>query len=744
MIIKLKENWSEQFIFEDDDNPGYFTGRRKEIDSLKSILRNNNSSSILVSSVRGIGKSSFVHKAIKELSEENKGKEKELSEENKRKETVPFFINFESILSNNETNSQESKSKTFIKSLIIAAALSQKFKEDNDIQKLYKESLGDFSIEERNVEEKEDSILIKAQKETRKMVAGSVLATFLMFIGISLKTEPWNYILAGIGHLSNILIINWEHIIHKKTSLEKMSKQKNNFEYLELKFEEWLKSKKDDYILIFVIDELDKVNPSDALKIIQSLKNLFSRSFGHFIFIAGKKTYTLIETSDRRQEEYKDGEDDKSGNYPTLFTHRFYLPLPSSSDLFEYLKEIFEGEKNMTKEELSEIDNFKKYLLFRAGNDFFDLKTLLFDLIQNDDKNIPYLDTEMIRSSDINYDDICKLYLFVDNTINKFSRTLKKYWQQNSNQQESWFKFLNEKLNKDIPFKEVEDINKPLIEYLIRGGIIKASTKTLEDNSSIDIYIWTHQYPIESPTFLHDTEQTFLEKYQDIIAKARIFNALEEGLKAYSKDPISQQNDGSDVTGVSLHSLLLKYKPLKEKLKDLENNANVQLEESEQALEEINSVLENINNNYLDILGNIIDKRIKIENKQINLDTNNFNVHNVLSTIPNLLDTLKAYHTITYVSGFKYIFLIQNFDGYDEIKNNWQVIKNNTNLLFIDIFHGNLNSFKSYSFPDPKEFKNGKKKYVKRRIPNFKLAEISNYKDFEKIITYIEKFIAQS
>lgn len=718
MKIPLKSNWSEQFIY-GDDSPGYFAGRREEIDSLKNILQNNNSSSILLSSVRGLGKTSFVHKTISELQEEEK---KKTEHKRKKKKVIPFFLNFSSIQVG--SSKDEEQAKTFIKSLILAVARTKEFEENDEIKRLYKESLGDFTLTEKDTEEKEKSFGVELQKEFNSKLVATTISTFFTFIGLSLEHKICRYIVTGIGLLLSFGVINWKTIRKWGFFSEKAFVQTNSFEYLEKEFQKWLKSQKDTSILVFVIDELDKVPTADALETITLLKNLFSRSFGHFIFIAGRETYKTATNSDRRDETIRN----KSGNYPTLFTHKIYLPLPSSSDLLEYLNEIFQESEDVTEEDRNTL---QKYLLFKAGNDFFELKNLIFDLAEIDEQDNPYLDIEKIKSLDLNYNDIHKLYLFIDNTIKKFSKRLKKYWMENSNQQDSWFKFLNENINRNFKEEDVNDTNQPLKEYLLRGEIIKEDTESS--------YIWTRRYPIESPVFLHDKEKVFLEKYKTLSSTGEILNRLATGEK--SGQEVTEVNNTSSTTGIDIYSVLQKHLSLKDRLNDLENNIDVRIEESEEAVTEIDEILVHIHNDYFNILDKIITKRIEVEGKQEGLDQDTFNIQAILSTIPNLKTALSTSPTIVYYNKSKYAFLIKDLDDYTEINKNWQTINDNSNLLFINIHQGEKSEFRNHRFPEQKEFKNGKKKDINRSISNFKLAQISKEEDFERIIKEIEKFL---
>lgn len=53
--IYLKNNWAETFVY-GDKTPGVYVGREDELQSLRFTLVNNDSASILISSVRGVEK----------------------------------------------------------------------------------------------------------------------------------------------------------------------------------------------------------------------------------------------------------------------------------------------------------------------------------------------------------------------------------------------------------------------------------------------------------------------------------------------------------------------------------------------------------------------------------------------------------------------------------------------------------------------------------------------------------------
>lgn len=127
--------------------------------------------------------------------------------------------------------------------------------------------------------------------------------------------------------------------------------------------------------LIYVIDELDKIENLDQIKdVLKFFKNLFTLSCAIFIFVGGEKMYD----SDEPTEEYR------SQDY-TYFTSRYFLSRPLWPDLSEFfetithMKEFEEGDfidpfDEEQEQGKSEFEKLKRTICFEAKNDFFDLR----------------------------------------------------------------------------------------------------------------------------------------------------------------------------------------------------------------------------------------------------------------------------------------------------------------------------------------------------------------------------------
>lgn len=151
MKVQLKDNWSDQFGYEKAKSKLVFVGRDREVKSLKYALLNNTSSTILVSSVRGVGKTSFVHRVLSEI----------------RADIIPVFVNVgHSLKVSLEVKANASRS--FLVSLIRAAYLAEEFKGDKEIEKLYYQSIGSYHKEEELTRDSSSSADVTAELSSKE------------------------------------------------------------------------------------------------------------------------------------------------------------------------------------------------------------------------------------------------------------------------------------------------------------------------------------------------------------------------------------------------------------------------------------------------------------------------------------------------------------------------------------------------------------------------------------------------
>lgn len=700
----LKKNWAETFIF-GDDTPGMFVGRRDELKSLKFALLNNDSGAILVSAVRGVGKTSFVHKALSEIEDKIK----------------PIFVNSGHVVS---TIKDKDAKKALLTSLIRAAYFEFK---DKEIEELYYNAIGEFkeykSSETSNETESETEINLAKEYNIKNLIVigGTVLAT----LGITLN-DLWANILGYIGLVGIPFTFVWKKKWTKRmrSASGKETIVENSIDYLELSFEKWLKKQKSKK-LVFIIDELDKVEEKNAFDLIKEYKNLFSRSFAHFIFIAGQDAYQL--TKNNRELSPKDG-----GTFPTLFTHSYYLPLPTTGELKEYLIQILEDDQDHDKAE-----NLFNYLLFHAKNDYFDLKNLINDLILIEGDRA-YLDLEYIRETDLSFYKTTKVYNYAALFCEKKYRRGKKFWEYNSQLQKGIFEFLNgnDGPSFDIILENYPDYITDLLKYLQRLSVIEESdsTEVADDGrgKTLTTFDWTGKYKeISEADELFEEEEAFLTKFRELRILANDLNYIENG-RRYKK--VYQGYDGESITGVNLHSTYKNYLDLQQKVSDPKKRMGVLLEDVEQATEEIEAQIKKIDQSVIEITSNVLEKDLKSKS--------NFYLNQTFSQRPQAFDLCPDFSSVIgdyehrlfgTNSGSREVMIVENFEDFDHIQKGLSMMNNNRDMLVINLITRDGLEFDTH----PVIYKD---KIGRTRKKGMVVKNFYNYK-YNGKITSIKKFV---
>lgn len=132
--------------------------------------------------------------------------------------------------------------------------------------------------------------------------------------------------------------------------------------------------------LVYVIDELDKLNTKNICDMLDTFKNLFTLSDALFIFICGEEIYYKLNgqgSNTIRPATY------------TYFSSKYFIPRASINDLDCFFDTIlYDSVKNY-----SYLTILKKTLCFEAKSDFFDLKSHIKDrIIDFDDENRSIID----------------------------------------------------------------------------------------------------------------------------------------------------------------------------------------------------------------------------------------------------------------------------------------------------------------------------------------------------------------
>jgi len=730
MRIYLKPNWSEQFIY-GDDTPGFFVGRKHEIESLKNVITGNDSSAVLISSIRGVGKTSFVHKTLSEIDKVN-----------------PVFVNIGHALANADNrrkrNGEAENKKLILVSLIRATYFNKEFENDQKLGDLYKRCFGKYR-EENNISNEvatKKKIEIGGEIRTNSKTLIQLCAAIFVALGLSLESLLIRLILGLFGIATLFLSLNWRKEWTDFLQNKESTVIDDSTEYLEIEFESWLRGKKENKNkLVFVIDELDKIDETESFKMIKEYKNLFNRSFAHFLFISSQKSFDLI-------SEDRENDANKGGIFPTMFTHVLYLSLPRTEELSGYLNEIF-IHKDVKENEKKELIH---YLLFRSGNDFFELKRLISDVLCFNEKEELYIDTEKIKEGDPPFVRISKLFEYVDQWfLQKNMRELKKHWRENSDLQKTIFRFLNKNFNRN--FNE-GDVNNNYLEQLVRFlldiGILESSTvdSTTNPGTKFTNYQWTGTYRRNVKAPLLEEDLNFNKSFTGLIKLANDLDDLTEKYKTggfQSYDSVTKGRDGQDISGINLYSTFSDYKDIFEKLKEPSQRISVTAEKAKEAREVVDEQINNAYKKYFDITIGFLNKIFKGKSNIFineNIDSVNNNIKAVFDSLPEFLSTVAPATYGPKVFGrtdqTRYVLMIGNFEDAGHIAQALSVLKARQDILIFNLIHG-----KTHQVSHPKIFidKLGRKRKKGAEVKNFINVEFSDFRQLADVFKRIEAFL---
>ena len=404
------------------DVVGHFAGREKEISRLVNELQRKKSGSIFITGHRGVGKTSFVYKAISDVYDDDKSNSLENSSSARRKISDIYYkykgkdkSNILIVLlnagqleipsENNKTIDPKEVLITIIRRLYSSSHnWDLKHKNRSQIESLYHKAIASKYYRRKSHSGIDENINIAKYTKIKSVrfehfvyLVFWILASFFQFN--ILPSGAFDKILPLILAIPAPFFINvflsYTKLLSNETRRINEIKAKEFYEFdsnignLEFDLEEIHNdisspSKK----IIYVIDELDKMDEEKTTSIVTYLKNLFTLSNALFIFVTGEEIHNHFEkngVNKYRPKEY------------TYFTSKYFLSRPLTDDLNSYLDDIIEIN------ELSEKDFkiFSKALCFEAHNDFFDLKTFIKDRITGFDESKPIIEFENITEDDI-------------------------------------------------------------------------------------------------------------------------------------------------------------------------------------------------------------------------------------------------------------------------------------------------------------------------------------------------------
>lgn len=731
MKFYLKNNRSEQFSYFSDK--WYCVGRENEIHSLQHVLKNLNSSSILISGVRWTWKTSFVHKAIKWLSDN----------------FIPIFINLKDI---KDIKATDKWAKTHLLTSIIRATylsdkkFTDKFTKRKDLENMYYNSLWQFEIFEEHItdDKKEKSEKDTAMNEFKASLHVNnivkLIWCFLTVYGCFFPEQlrlKWLLTTIWIWTIS----IDWTKIFeHFKETLNSLTKNRkkwlkwkieNSQEFLEIEFEKWLKEQQDQKI-IFIIDEMDKLwDPEEVLQILKEQKNLFTRACAHFLFITDESFYDLVNNWDRKNK--------KTWIFPTIFSHVYYLPTPQFEDLQKYLNDIIETE--ITGKNNEEFEKLKSYLLFNSLNDYFLLKKLIHDNLEYEWDKI-FLSLDTIKNQDKNFEDKVNIYNYINKSLEKFIYNTKWKRKDNADLINYVYDFLNNNLWNNFNRNDIK--YDYFLEILSRWWLIT----NLDDN----FCAWTGKYNnIESAHALYSYENEFLSNFKEMIKIANDLNDYKEVLiwnqprfKTYTN--IEKWRDWTNIANISLYTIYEKHKKLYNDLRNNNSVYKIKKEDTENANKEVKLNIDNIKNSIPTIIANIttqiITKPLTISNATVTMQ--NPHVFNKFNQFPIFKSEVQnTQHSVFWIWD-KIVLIINKKDGeQNEIlkdRNEVFLLKWIKNILVIDLNKTSNNIWiknKSYTFINETD----KRKREKGTIDNYYIVNYNDIRDLKSIFPKIKTFL---
>lgn len=627
MNVFLKRNWAKRINL--NDNEGFFCGRTDDLTNLESFLLNNDNGSVLLSGLRGVGKTSFIYKVLNNLKANLK-----------QKILVPVFIDANRINISDDSD---------IIKLIIRRLYSAIEKNKNySIEKLYKKTQGVYSFTE-------ESSGTHSSEQTSEFTCTfdfkifSTMVTFVIGITTSVVNNAiislCGKILLGISTCISLTPIITKKAFkkNKDQATKEIYQTDNSKDNLECELFDCLFqiSKKDK--IVFIIDELDKLELDNQKKIIKKLKNLFTLSCANYIFITDQNFYQSIINLKREKNVEA-----------TLFSHFVFLADPSYTDIKGYIEEITDYiEINNTKIKLkesiveeSEYKLFVDYLLFVSRFDFYELKKNINGICKYDKTNSPYINLEDISETD------SKITIFEKALLSQiiagvlevynYHNILNQYKNQNNNNK--IFDFFEENFYQDIKY-DIKTNIVTLLEKVNTNGVAQsvldsdehhlyAIFETMLRHSLLKYsgapeqatYTWVqnmHQeYFVIEMNELLPIEQDFVNAFELFVKTINVIDSLYlRNLSLIDSREIVNDNT-SKITGVNGIGVYNQYLDSYKKLTSCIPK-HVVFDTLTKQMDDINAKLSTLSNNVLHIGAELLNKLIDANEMQLSHIQNN-------------------------------------------------------------------------------------------------------------------------
>ena len=176
---------------------------------------------------------------------------------------------------------------------------------------------------------------------------------------------PEKWILHSIILGSGISWFTANYALQLRKSYSNIASQYLQHDYdlatMQSEFETLLDELSDRHRIIFVIDELDKLD--EQLVFVKSIKMLINQSSARYIFISDPRMLSSITVPKSMAS--------------TLFSQYLFLKHPTFDEIDEFFNQIIDEPYFDTND--SDFEIFKKFLLFESHSHFFSLYNIIRD-----------------------------------------------------------------------------------------------------------------------------------------------------------------------------------------------------------------------------------------------------------------------------------------------------------------------------------------------------------------------------
>ena len=754
MKIFLKKNWAKQITSQ--DNGDFFCGRQEEVDNLKSYLLNNDSGSVLLSGLRGVGKTTFIYKVLNDLKSTLKG----------NKKLVPVLINANRINIDDDWD--------IIKTIIRRLYSSVNKCDDNvDIGKLYKKAQCYYLLTEHHETKSTDEESISEKSETKEykfdwykfiLFATFVVGVFLSSINCYIISPIGKIILLLSGFIAISPVIKTKKIsLMNEKGAKELYQTDNSKENLESELYSYISKASEKNKIIFVIDEIDKLEQGKQIEIIKKFKNLFTMSCANYIFITDQKLYRDI--VDKKREENIES---------TFFTHLVFLPDVSYSDLKKYIENITEfielnGSRINSKEQIfleSEYKLLVDYLLFISNFDFYDLKKNIHGICKYHNDQTPYIDSESIYEMDsrITIYEKAMLAQIIGGVLNVYNYHAILKLNENQKSSDAIFNFFRENFHANIlsydkgkksisvskqsqpqNFQDTEDMHLyAIFETMLRYGLLDSSGP---NNNKLPYLIWRQEispYEVVNMHELLPEEKVFTENFNLFVKTINQIDSLYLKDESLMNQNIIKNDNSSKITGVNGVNIYAdcsqNYCKLKKKIPE-----HILFDKLKQQKEYIIASLSTLNANVLQIGANILAKFIDISGINCSTIANNASV---FSSIPSLRKTFsnKKHFTLCAPDLSKQILVVKDIDIKNELEpESLKLLKDQEKTIFIcNIITDDKLRNQKLDYKYNKKQDNGKEKTFKGEVKDnyFEIVFNNDFMVFKTAAAEINKVIS--